>query len=246
MEELQRKLSQKYEERSRKVRFKISSAYSGRVLKQVFEDGHELKSPEEEYHHSFLHNSFETSEHYYSQGEAHPRFYPATRLTAQKISVFRDGTSYRLAGDPQFSDCHGIDKKTSNVIDFGKIIIYTSNLKIIRTPVDKKDVMKIVTQREASENQTSLHKEGRRAGEGDLRLTSMDEYEQPQTHKQNVQEDDEMHQCSQCRGSGCAPCSLCHGSKFSMLANRFKESYRALRCPACDEKGMQPCQTCSP
>ncbi|KAF6280744.1 glutaredoxin and cysteine rich domain containing 2 [Rhinolophus ferrumequinum] len=51
--------------------------------------------------------------------------------------------------------------------------------------------------------------------------------------------------CFHCRGSGSATCSLCHGSKFSMLANRFKESYRALRCPACNENGLQPCQICS-
>lgn len=51
--------------------------------------------------------------------------------------------------------------------------------------------------------------------------------------------------CLQCGGSGCAPCSLCHGSKLSMLANRFKESIRALRCPACNANGLQPCQACT-
>jgi len=56
---------------------------------------------------------------------------------------------------------------------------------------------------------------------------------------------DAAHGCSQCKGSGSAPCSRCHGSKFSMLANRFRESYRALRCPACNESGLQPCQLCA-
>lgn len=60
-----------------------------------------------------------------------------------------------------------------------------------------------------------------------------------------LQEGDAEHACSQCKGSGSAPCSLCHGSKFSMLANRFRESYRALRCPACNESGVQPCQICA-
>ncbi|XP_075062100.1 glutaredoxin domain-containing cysteine-rich protein 2 [Mixophyes fleayi] len=235
MEELQRKLSQRYEDKPRKVRFKISSAYSGRVLKQVFEDGHELESPDEEYPHSFLHDSFETSEHYFSPGEAHPQFYPTARLTAKRISVFRDGTSYRLAGDQLFPDCRGIDKSTSDVIDFGKIIICTSNLKIIRTPVIKKEV---------SENPKWSPREGRRVAERDLCYRPMEDYESHQVQQQNTQED-EIHQCSQCKGLRCAPCSLCHGSKFSMLANRFKESYRALRCPACDENGLQPCQTCA-
>ncbi|XP_041443742.1 glutaredoxin domain-containing cysteine-rich protein 2-like [Xenopus laevis] len=116
MEELQRKLSQRQEERSRKVRFKISSAYSGRVLKQVFEDGHELESPEEEYPHSFVHECFEHSEQYYSTREVHPQFYPTTRLTAKRISVFRDGTTYRLSGDPVFSEGHGINQTVSKKI----------------------------------------------------------------------------------------------------------------------------------
>ncbi|XP_053320508.1 glutaredoxin domain-containing cysteine-rich protein 2 [Spea bombifrons] len=238
MEELQRKLSQRHEERPRKVRFKISSAYSGRVLKQVFEDGHELELPEEEYPHSFLHDNFEarTSEHCYSQGEVHHPFYPTTHLTAHRISVFRDGTSYRLASDPLFTDCHGIDKNSSSIIDFNKIIIYTSNLKIIRTPINKTDI---------SENSKYPHIEGKRTiRERESCLTTDDECTISSAYMQNAK-DGAIHQCPQCKGSGSAPCTLCHGSKFSMLANRFKESYRSLRCPACDEKGLQPCQTCT-
>uniref|UniRef100_V9LEV6 Glutaredoxin domain-containing cysteine-rich protein 2-like protein n=2 Tax=Callorhinchus milii TaxID=7868 RepID=V9LEV6_CALMI len=30
-----------------------------------------------------------------------------------------------------------------------------------------------------------------------------------------------------------------------MFANRFKESFRAIRCPGCDENGEQPCQNCA-
>ncbi|XP_041442126.1 glutaredoxin domain-containing cysteine-rich protein 2 isoform X2 [Xenopus laevis] len=215
MEELQRKLSQRHEERPRKVRFKISSAYSGRVLKQVFEDGHELESPDEEYPHSFVHESFEHSEQYYSSGEVHPRFYPTTHLTAKRISVFRDGTTYRLSGDSILSDGHGI------------------NQTIIRTPVDK---------RGSPESQNRLYKGRRQMNEEEPPSTLTEGHKHPE--EQNIQEDDESCQCPQCRGSGCTPCSLCHGSKFSMLANRFKESYKSLRCPACDEKGRQPCQIC--
>ncbi|XP_072257020.1 glutaredoxin domain-containing cysteine-rich protein 2 [Pyxicephalus adspersus] len=233
MDELQKKLSQRYGDRPRKVRFKISSAYSGRVLKQVFEDGQELESPDEEYPHSFLHDSFETSEHYFTSGEAHPQFYPTARLTAQRISVFRDGTSYRLSNDPLFSGSHETDKKTSDIIDFGKIIIYTSNLKIIRTPVINKEV---------SESPKWSPKQ-RRAVEGGS--TSMEDYEISRMKSQDTPDKDNLHHCPQCKGSGCSPCALCHGSKFTMLANRFKESYRALRCPACDKNGLQPCQTCA-
>lgn len=51
--------------------------------------------------------------------------------------------------------------------------------------------------------------------------------------------------CQHCGGSGCAPCSLCHGSKLSMLANRFNESISDLRCQACYPHGLEKCQSCS-
>lgn len=51
--------------------------------------------------------------------------------------------------------------------------------------------------------------------------------------------------CQRCGGSGCAPCSLCHGSKLSMLANRFNESISDLRCQACYPHGLEECQSCS-
>lgn len=51
--------------------------------------------------------------------------------------------------------------------------------------------------------------------------------------------------CQHCGGSGCAPCSLCHGSKLSMLANRFNESISDLRCQACYPHGLERCQSCS-
>ncbi|MEQ2165949.1 Glutaredoxin domain-containing cysteine-rich protein 2, partial [Goodea atripinnis] len=55
----------------------------------------------------------------------------------------------------------------------------------------------------------------------------------------------EADSCQHCGGSGCSPCSLCHGSKLSMLANRFNESISDLRCQACYPHGLERCQSCS-
>ncbi|XP_030068640.1 glutaredoxin domain-containing cysteine-rich protein 2 [Microcaecilia unicolor] len=246
MEDLQRKLSQGYETRPRKVRFKISSAYSGRVLKQVFEDGQELELPEE-YPHSFIHRSCETVGQFYGVRQAPElSLYPSAKLTAQKISVFRDRGSCSISGGPSlFCDYKDSDQKPSEVLDLGKIIIYTNNLKIVRTPKDKEDLLKKFAEKgEGLENASVLYKEGRCGEKQHYR--PLEGSVTPQMYNQYAQVGDSEHRCLQCRGSGCAPCSLCHGSKFSMLANRFKESYRALRCPACNENGLQPCQTCAP
>ncbi|KAK2502849.1 hypothetical protein MC885_005514 [Smutsia gigantea] len=243
----EKQLNQERDGKPRKVRFKISSSYSGRVLKQVFEDGQEVEPPKEEYPHSFLQETLEPVDGVYGSGEA-PKPRPCSpRLTAQRISVFREGSAYTLAGNQLFfNDYKGNDHKPPPIIDFGKIIIYTNNLKIIRTPMDKRDIMrKILQQEEGAEEEPPTSGEEARGdshqSHGPAPGTAGAFHHDQCPQEGELPEDN----CFHCRGSGSATCSLCHGSKFSMLANRFKESYRALRCPACNENGLQPCQICN-
>lgn len=116
MENSEKKLNQKSDDKPRKVRFKISSSYSGRVLKQVFEDGQELESPKEEYPHSFLQEALEPMDGVYGSGEVpKPQLY-SPKLTAQRISVFRDSSAYTLAGSqPLFNDYKANDHKVGIV-----------------------------------------------------------------------------------------------------------------------------------
>ncbi|XP_033877250.3 glutaredoxin domain-containing cysteine-rich protein 2-like [Acipenser ruthenus] len=247
MEELQRKLSQRYEDKPKKVRFKISSSYSGRVLKQVYEDGQELESPEVAYPHSFIHGKFPK----HMEGELmcnfaelqDQGFYSPTTLTAQRINVFRDGNKYHLAGGSSlFNDFTPADSKPSPVLDFGKIIIYTSNLRIIRTSQGKKELAnRFIHNRDGSDGYSITPAGENGAQNPTQREPAEDQNAKPANALEGVSESG----CLQCGGSGCAPCSLCHGSKLSMLANRFKESIRALRCPACNANGLQPCQACT-
>ncbi|XP_076994170.1 glutaredoxin domain-containing cysteine-rich protein 2 [Tamandua tetradactyla] len=247
MEDPEKKLNQKSDDKPRKVRFKISSSYSGRVLKQVFEDGQELESPKEEYPHSFLQESLEPMDGVYGSGEAPKPQFCSPKLTAQRISVFREGSAYTLAGSqPLFNDFKTSDHKPPPIIDFGKIIIYTNNLKIIRTPMDKRDFMRKIFQKEEEAEEEPLMSKEENYGNNNQNDGTLPETESTFSHNQNAQEGElPEDNCFHCRGSGSATCSLCHGSKFSMLANRFKESYRALRCPACNENGLQPCQICN-
>ncbi|NXR20931.1 GRCR2 protein, partial [Cinclus mexicanus] len=247
MDEPQKKLSHWHEGRPRKVRFKISSAYSGRVLKQVYEDGQELEPQAKEHSRRFLRHSFEPGDPLCEPGEEpHNSFYWPTALSAQRISILREDQSHGLTGTlplPLASDCQpGASLcRSSPVVDFGKIIIYTNNLKIIRAPMDQKELMRRIIHSEGINDWTFVYRDKKERFSGGHKK----DVENKVTCNQHVQEGDAAHGCSQCRGSGCAPCSLCHGSKFSMLANRFRESYRALRCPACDESGRQPCRVCA-
>ncbi|KFP44044.1 Glutaredoxin domain-containing cysteine-rich protein 2 [Chlamydotis macqueenii] len=238
MDEHQKKLSQRHEGRPRKVRFKISSAYSGRVLKQVYEDGQELEPPAKEHSRRFLRHSFEPGDQR-DINERLPRWTQSLGLVPQPR-----GPSLRRCSAPCWGwqpDTDIILLQVSPVVDFGKIIIYTNNLKIIRAPMDQKELMRRIIQTEGISDWAFVYRERKeRFGGGHKK-----DVEKKVACNQYVQEGDAEHGCSQCKGSGSAPCSLCHGSKFSMLANRFRESYRALRCPACNESGLQPCQICA-
>ncbi|XP_075297814.1 glutaredoxin domain-containing cysteine-rich protein 2 [Opisthocomus hoazin] len=245
MDEHQKKLNQRHEGRPRKVRFKISSAYSGRVLKQVYEDGQELEPPAKEHSRRFLRHNFEPGVHFCGAGEPpEDRLHSPAKLTAQRISIFQAEEQYGLTStSPLRSDHPPSDSlcRASPILDFGKIIIYTNNLKIIRAPMDQKELMRRIIQTEGIDDWAFIHRERKdRFGGGHKK-----DVEKKAVCNQYVQAGDAAHGCSQCKGSGSAPCSRCHGSKFSMLANRFRESYRALRCPACNESGLQPCQLCA-
>ncbi|NWV01057.1 GRCR2 protein, partial [Upupa epops] len=232
------------EERPRKVRFKISSAYSGRVLKQVFEDGQELEPPAEERARRFLRHSFEPEDSLCEAvGMPENSCCPPAELSAQRISVFREDKAFSLTSNsPLLSNCPSGDGhcRAPPVVDFGKIIIYTNNLKIIRAPIDQKELVRRAIQTDGVNDWALPHRDrAERSGAGHK------DVERQVLCKQFLLDRDAEYGCSQCQGSGSAPCSLCHGSKFSMLADRFRESYRALRCPACNESGVQPCQICA-
>ncbi|XP_008944366.1 PREDICTED: glutaredoxin domain-containing cysteine-rich protein 2, partial [Merops nubicus] len=163
MDEHQKKLNQRHEGRPRKVRFKISSAYSGRVLKQVYEDGQELEPPAKERTRRFLRHSFEPGDLCCGAGETpENRFYSPAKLTAQQISIFKEDKKYSLTSNsPLLSDCQPSDSpcRAPPILDFGKIIIYTNNLKIVRAPMDQKELMRRIIQTEGIRDWAFLHQE---------------------------------------------------------------------------------------
>ncbi|XP_068188176.1 glutaredoxin domain-containing cysteine-rich protein 2 [Antennarius striatus] len=245
MEEHQRKLNQHYEgAKPRKVRFKLASSYSGRVLKHVYEDGQELDSPEEKYPHSFVHRKIPPSHLEMGQligfedtHEDQHGVSPPTGLIAQRINVYR-GSYKPAAAHTQESE----GDNTSSVLDFGKIIIYTSNLHIIRAPQKKPEVQRHHTA--SSENLEGYPKAKERGSRRRAKALGILDNEEKERKQISSTETKEANSCQHCGGSGCAPCSLCHGSKLSMLANRFNESISDLRCQACYPYGLEECQSC--
>ncbi|XP_061596774.1 glutaredoxin domain-containing cysteine-rich protein 2 [Cololabis saira] len=247
MEELQRKLNQHYEgAKPRKVRFKLASSYSGRVLKHVYEDGQELDSPEEKYPHSFIHRKIPPSHLEMEQlcgfqdspGDQQGGC-PPTGLIAQRINVYRGMGSYK----PPTGQTGEDDGDKAPVLDFGKIIIYTSNLRIIRAPPKKHEALRYRSVPPLDvEGYPKARERGSRRRPKPPHAQEEVEMEASPISDAHTKEADS---CQRCGGSGCAPCSLCHGSKLSMLANRFNESISDLRCQACYPHGLEKCQSCS-
>ncbi|XP_066501280.1 glutaredoxin domain-containing cysteine-rich protein 2 [Hoplias malabaricus] len=239
MEELPKKSGQRYESKPRKVRFKLASSYSGRVLKHVYEDGQELDSPEEKYPHSFINTKvpqhLDMGQLCGFEGMQEQGLYTSTGLIAQRINVYRGVSGgYR---PPAYGDVEDGDEKAP-VLDFGKIIIYTSNLKIIRSPHRKSESGRSHHRSRGEGGDSSPGRESRSKGRHKSKSARAEERSPTPKHKEVVS-------CGQCGGSGSAPCSVCHGSKLSMLANRFNESIRELRCPACNPDGLERCQSCA-
>ncbi|NWQ83100.1 GRCR2 protein, partial [Columbina picui] len=147
MDEPQKKPSHRHEGRPRKVRFKISSSYSGRVLKQVYEDGQELEPPAKEHSRRFLRHSFEPGD----------RFPGVTGRRAGSAGPAGTGAvcTVCLYG----WDAHKILPQASPILDFGKIIIYTNNLKIIRAPMDQKELMRRIIQAEGVNDWAFIYRE---------------------------------------------------------------------------------------
>uniref|UniRef100_A0A8C6IWQ0 Uncharacterized protein n=1 Tax=Melopsittacus undulatus TaxID=13146 RepID=A0A8C6IWQ0_MELUD len=233
--------------RPRKVRFKISSAYSGRVLKQVFEDGQELDSCQVSAVAPLGPAAESPARHWGQQPRTEPRSNRAllVRPGFKGICTSLPHTCCALLTANGNTD--KILLQPSPVLDFGKIIIYTNNLKIIRAPMDQKELMRRIIQTEGINDWAFIYQEKKERFGGGHRKDVEKKVAciVPEKLFNLGREEDDEHGCSQCKGSGSAPCSLCHGSKFSMLANRFRESYRALRCPACKESGLQPCHICA-
>ncbi|XP_075873010.1 glutaredoxin domain-containing cysteine-rich protein 2 [Nelusetta ayraudi] len=251
MEELRRKLDQRYHNtKPRKVRFKLASSYSGRVLKHVYEDGQELQSPEESYPHRFLQHQgppgqLELQQLLGFQEGGEPGAPAQAGLTAQRINVYRGTEGCGLQGvepgaepgaEPGTvssaaslihlpSDWSTVEFQESSVMDFGKIIIYTSNLRIIRAPPPRLQAPP------PSSPPRPRERRGRRGG------GARDDEERRSHHT-------ETEVCHRCAGSGSAPCSQCHGSKLSMLANRCHRSVSQLRCQACFPHGLEACTCC--
>ncbi|MCJ8734276.1 hypothetical protein PDJAM_G00233450 [Pangasius djambal] len=156
-------------------------------------------------------------------------------------------------------------------LEFGRIVIYTTSFRVVRTTFERCELVRKIFQNHRvkfmeknialdSEYGKELEVRCRRVGEppslpvvfidghylgGAEKILSMNESGELQDLLTKIERVQHPHTCQTCGGFAFMPCSMCHGSKMSVFRNCFTDSFKALKCTACNENGLQPCPSCS-
>ncbi|XP_007661500.1 glutaredoxin domain-containing cysteine-rich protein 1 isoform X2 [Ornithorhynchus anatinus] len=272
-------------QRARKVRFRVASSHSGRVLREVYEDGGgppgsrdrdcpgPLPLP--------LPDGPPENGHGGSDDERDSPLAPARAATeggfpTRRVNILSKNGTVRgvkdkvSAGQALFNNLPRV-LQPPETLEFDRIVIYTTCLRVVRTTFERCELVRKIFRNHRvkfeeknialnSEYGKELDERCRRVSEapslpvvfidghylgGAEKILSMNESGELQdllTKIERVQPPDE---CPSCGGFGFLPCSVCHGSKMSVFRNCFTDAFKALKCTACNENGLQRCANCA-
>ncbi|XP_060681054.1 glutaredoxin domain-containing cysteine-rich protein 1 [Hemiscyllium ocellatum] len=282
------------ERQQKKVRFRVSSANSGRVLKEVYTDGNLVNSQVSECasnseteqcsSHSEVngyngqHFALETDG---SESECDDLLLLAS--TTKDRGIFRKrinilskngtvrGVKHKVsAGQALFGNLSNGAVQPPLTLEFGRIVIYTTSLRVVRTTFDRCEIVRKIFQNHRvkleeknialnSDYGKELEERCKRANEspslpvvfidghylgGAEKILSMNESGELQDLLTKIEKVQHPHACSACGGFAFVPCSVCHGSKMSVFRNCFTDSFKSLKCTSCNENGLQHCTFC--
>ncbi|NXU56453.1 GRCR1 protein, partial [Turnix velox] len=283
---------------SRKVRFRVASSHSGRVLKEVYADGEAADSLDSEYTSSSeteqtsrlsevdgQQNGHVGSECDENESEpddllilvraAKERGFGTKRVNILSKNGTVRGVKHKVsAGQALFDNLAKVFQVgyvVSTVPEFGRIIIYTTSLRVVRTTFERCELVRKIFQNHRvkfeeknialnSDYGKELDERCRRVCEvpslpvvfidghylgGAEKILLMNESGELQDLLTKIERVQHPHECLSCGGFGFLPCSACHGSKMSVFRNCFTDSFKALKCTACNENGLQRCLSCA-
>ncbi|NXC18649.1 GRCR1 protein, partial [Corythaeola cristata] len=284
---------------SRKVRFRVASSHSGRVLKEVYADGETADSLDSEYASSSETDQTSRLSEVDGQQNGHigsecdeneneqdnllilvratkERGFGTKRVNILSKNGTVRGVKHKVsAGQALFDNLAKVFQvgEVSTVLEFGRIVIYTTSLRVVRTTFERCELVRKIFQNHRvkfeeknialnSDYGKELDERCRRVGEvPSLPVVFIDGHYLGVSRalaylvaadnifvfltfflEQRVQH---PHECLSCGGFGFLPCSACHGSKMSVFRNCFTDSFKALKCTACNENGLQRCRSCA-
>ncbi|KAL9852268.1 glutaredoxin domain-containing cysteine-rich protein 1 isoform 2-T2 [Geothlypis trichas] len=256
----------------RKVRFRVASSHSGRVLKEVYADGEAADSLDSEYASSSetdqtsrlsevdgQQNGLTGSECDENDNEQDDLLI-LVRATKEKgfgtkrVNILSKngtvrGVKHKVSAGQALFDNLAKVFQVSTVPEFGRIVIYTTSLRVVRTTFERCElVRKIFQNHRVKFEEKNIALNSDYGKELDERFRSVCEVPSLPVvfidghYLGRVQHPQE---CLSCGGFGFLPCSACHGSKMSVLRNCFTDSFKALKCTACNENGLQRCRSCA-
>ncbi|KAG8453627.1 hypothetical protein GDO86_000311 [Hymenochirus boettgeri] len=275
----------------RKVRFRIASSHSGRVLKEVYADGDSLDSecasssetdqysvPSES---DGVQNGCTSSEFDESENE-HDDLLVLARATkdrgfgTKRVNILSKngtvrGVKHKVSAGQALFDNLAKVFQSSTTLEFGRIVIYTTSLRVVRNTFERCETARKIFQNHRvkfeeknialnSDFGKELDERCQRVGEvpslpvvfidghylgGAEKILAMNESGELQDLLMKIERVQHPHACAFCGGFGFLPCLVCHGSKMSVFRNCFTDSFKALKCTACNENGLQRCKGCA-
>ncbi|GAB1604516.1 glutaredoxin domain-containing cysteine-rich protein CG31559 [Argonauta hians] len=151
----------------------------------------------------------------------------------------------------------------------GKIIVYTTSMRVVRQTYDRCQIVQKILQTHlvryeerdlfmSKENQRELRErlgnsevmipqvfaDGLNLGTAET-LEILNESGELREILKNFEKITVHKDCLKCGGYNYVPCSVCHGSKRSIHRNNFTEEFAELRCVFCDENGLLKCDHCT-
>ncbi|KAM6440723.1 glutaredoxin domain-containing cysteine-rich protein 1 [Liasis olivaceus] len=281
------------ERRPRKVRFRIASSHSGRVLKEVYTDGEtsdsldsECTSCSETDPNSHLsesdgqnngnlgsecdENETETDDMFTFVRATKERGFGTKRVNILSKNGTVRGVKHKVSAGQVLFDNLSQVFEISSILEYGRIVIYTTSLRVVRTTFERCELVRKIFQNHRvkfeeknialnSDYGKELDGRCRRLGKtpsvpvvfiegqylgGAEKILSMNESGELQDLLTKIERVQHPHECLSCGGFGFLPCSVCHGSKMSVFRNCFTDSFKALKCTACNENGLQRCKNC--
>ncbi|KAJ8382550.1 hypothetical protein SKAU_G00033280 [Synaphobranchus kaupii] len=262
------------EKPQKRVRFRVSSANSGRVLKEMFRDEGTSDSLDSdatgssEPERASTPSTSDTSGHFsgflgseLDDSESEPddllmyagaskdRTFGAKRINILSKNGTVRGVRHKVsAGQALFSNLSSV-YGPEFTLEYGRIVIYTTSFRVVRTTFERCELVRKIFQNHRvkfveknialnNEYGKDVEERCRKVGEPpSLPVVFIDGH-----YLGKVQH---PHGCPMCGGFAFVPCPVCHGSKMSVFRNCFTDTFKALRCTACNENGLQPCRSCA-
>ncbi|XP_051505657.1 glutaredoxin domain-containing cysteine-rich protein 1 [Myxocyprinus asiaticus] len=285
--------------RQKRVRFRVASGNSGRVLKEMFKDEGPSDSLDSDctsssdadrastpsttsgefnsllcgYLASELDDSGSEPDNLlvFAGGRDKDRVLDTRRVNILSKNGTVRGVKHKVSAGQILFDNLAKNNGVKLTLEFGRIVIYTTSFRVVRTTFERCEIVRKIFQNHRvkfieknialdSEYGKELETRCKRVGESPslpvvfidghylggaekiLEMNELGELQDLLTKIERVQQPDS---CQTCGGFAFVPCPMCHGSKMSVFRNCFTDSFKALKCTACNENGLQPCSSCS-